>query len=59
MVKQSSDSLSRRPSRGTDPATLAGRASNQSEAAQRKQSLAEKMRERTQPAEKQDGDQNA
>lgn len=56
MVKQPSESLGRRPGRGTDVAALAGRASDQDEAARRRQSLAEKMRARTQEAEKQDGD---
>ncbi|WP_033346320.1 hypothetical protein [Catenuloplanes japonicus] len=59
MVKQPSESLSRRSGRGTDASTLAGRVENQSEAARRKQSLAEKMRARTQDATKQDGDKPA
>jgi hypothetical protein len=60
MAKQPSDSLSRRPGRGTDPTLLAGRVENQSEAARRRQSLAEKMRARTQEdSEKADGDTTA
>ncbi|MDP9793284.1 hypothetical protein J2S43_001796 [Catenuloplanes nepalensis] len=52
MVRQPSDSLGRRPGRGKDSATLEGRTANQSEAAQRRQSLAEKMRARTSDADK-------
>ncbi|GAB7039237.1 MULTISPECIES: hypothetical protein [Catenuloplanes] len=51
MVRQPSDSLGRRSGRGKDSATLAGRVANQSEAAQRRQSLVEKMRARTRDAE--------
>ncbi|GAB7046392.1 hypothetical protein [Catenuloplanes indicus] len=54
MVRQPSDSLGRRPGRGKDSATLAGRVANQSEAAQRRQSLAEKMRARTKDANQAD-----
>ena len=60
MVKQPNDSLNRRPGRGADPTTLAGRVENQSEAARHKQSLVEKMRARTQPAaDEPDGDTSA
>ncbi|MDR7275357.1 hypothetical protein [Catenuloplanes atrovinosus] len=55
MVRQPSDSLGRRrPGRGTDPNTLAGRTSNQDEAYRRRQSLAEKMRARTRDPEASD-----